>query len=174
MNKKTMYIVVAAVIIIIVVAGVGIYVLMGTGGGGGGGGTQDTYTVTNATSLQFDVNLTTSGEVGIYLFAAKNVDASDMVLRVDSNPVVSEGTTYSNLMYATNQTAYSNATSTWAVSDFATDWPTWSTQFESYKTQLINNWSGTGDYSYTDSTGDVLIYNIKVQPSLPDSLFQPS
>jgi hypothetical protein len=177
MNSKTMYILVGVLVIIIVAAGVGIYLFMGTGGeGGGNGGGEtpvDTYTVANATSLQFDVNITTSGVVGTYNFAAKNLNSSDILLRVDSNPVVSDGTIYSNIMYASNQTAYSNATGTWAVSDFATDWPTWSTEFENYKTQLTSNWSGTGDLSYTDASENaIVIFNIKVQPSLPDSLFQ--
>jgi hypothetical protein len=39
----------------------------------------------------------------------------------------------------------------------------------------MQNWSGTGDYSYTSPTGyNVVIYNIKVNPQLPDLLFQPS
>ena len=38
---------------------------------------------------------------------------------------------------------------------------------------LAANWSGTGDYTYTDSATDttIRIYNIMVNPTIDDSLF---
>ncbi len=59
MEKKMMYALVAVVVIIVVVVAVaGAYVLMNSGGGGGGG---DTYTVANATSLQYNAEVTYQG-----------------------------------------------------------------------------------------------------------------
>jgi hypothetical protein len=174
-NKNTMYIVVAVVVIIIVVVAIaGAYVLMNPGGGGGGGDGEETvYTMGNATSIQYDVNLTTAGVTGTYNFAGKNLGTTDTLLRVDANPVVSEGTVYSYIMYAANQTSYSNATGTWDVSVFATDWPTYSTQFEGYIDHNPDWKTGDSDITYTDNSGNtVVIFNIVLNPSLPDSLFQ--
>jgi hypothetical protein len=37
----------------------------------------------------------------------------------------------------------------------------------------LANWSGTGDYTYTDSVGtSYKIYNVVINPTLDDSLFQ--
>jgi hypothetical protein len=175
MNKKTMYIVVAAVIIIIVVAGVGIYVLMGTGGGGGGGGggTQDTYTVTNATSLQYNVNETTNGALVTYEFAGNNVNTSQLMLRVDI-PGGSAGN-YSYILSVSQQKAWSSTNGgAWTEDNYTNDWSTWGLAWYTYNNNLVN-WSGTGDYSYTSTTGSsITIYNITVNPTLADSLFQPS
>jgi hypothetical protein len=174
-DKKTMYIAVAALVIIIVIAGVVVYVfLYGGGGGGGGGGEEETiYTLGNATSLQYDVDLTTAGVLGTYKFAGKNLDTGDMLLRVDANPVVSEGTTYSYVMYATNQTSYTNATGTWAEGDFTTDWTTYSTMFEGYIAHDEDWTTGDGDITYTDDAGNgVKVYNIVINPTLADSVFQ--
>jgi len=172
MNSKTMYILVAALVIVIVVAGIGIYLYMGTGGGGGGGGGgENTYTVSNATSVQYSVNFTDpDGVTGIYKFSGKDI-TGNLTLRVD---IEGGGTTYSYIMNSTAEMSWANLDGTWAESDFATDWASWGTQWTTYLDKLKNNWSGTGDYSYTDADGNaILIYNISTS-SLPDSLFQHS
>jgi hypothetical protein len=175
MNKNTMYILVAVLVIIIVVAGVVVYYYYGTGGGGGGETPTTVYTMGNATSLQYTVNLTDPTGLGIYMFAGKGLGTADIWLRVDAVPVVSEGTTYSTIMYAGNQTSWTNATGTWMVSDFATDWgTTWSPQWSSYIDHNANWMAGDGDISYSDSSGnDVLIYGIAINPTLSDALFTP-
>jgi hypothetical protein len=178
MNSKTMYILVAALVIVIVVAGVGIYLFMGTGGGGGGGGGggENTYTVANATSLQFSVNETTNGALVTYEFACKNMNdlnTSSAVIRLDI-PGGAVGN-YSYILNASEQKSWSSTDNgaTWTEGSFATDWPMWGAAFNSYVTNLVN-WSGTGDYTYTDANGNSnTIYNITVNPTLPDSLFQP-
>jgi hypothetical protein len=175
MNKNTMYIAVAVVVIVIVVAGVGIYVFMGGGGGGGGGGEPETvYTMGNATSLQYTVDLTTSGVTGTYKFAGKNLGTAEIMLRVDANPVVSEGTIYSYVMYATNQTSYNNETGTWAEGNFTKDWGvTWSPQWSGYIAHNSDWKTGDNDILYTDDAGNsVKVYNIVINPTLADSVFQ--
>ena len=174
-----MYIVVAAVVIIIVVAAVAAYVFlyMPSGGENNGGGGETVYTMGNATSLQFNVNITTSdGSIGTYLYSGKNLGetSTDILLRVDAEPDISLDTTFSYIMYAANQTSYTNATGTWDVSSFATDWPTYSTLFEGYISHNENWMTGdTAPASYTDDAGNtILLYGIMINPSLDDSMFQ--
>jgi len=173
MNKNTMYIVVAVVVIVIIAAIAGAYVLMNPGGGGGGGGGNETvYNMGNATSLQFNLNLTAAdGTSGTYKFAGRNLGTATLMLRVD---VEGGGTVYSYIMFAGNQTAWNNATGTWAQSDFATDWPTWSSQFEGYVTHNKDWKTGDGDITYTDSGNSIKITGIVINPTLADSLFTPS
>lgn len=55
---------------------------------------------------------------------------------------------------------------------YTSQWNSWNSAFTGYKTSLTG-WSGVGDWTYTDSNGNtVRIYNITVNPSLADSLFQ--
>jgi hypothetical protein len=175
MNKNTIYIIVAVLVIIIVVAGVVVYYYMGTGesGGGGGGGGETVYTLGNATSVQYTVNLTDPTGVGIYTFAGRNLGTADIELRVDATPVVGYDT-YSYIMFATNQTSYNNETGTWAAGNFTQDWGvTWSGQFEGYISHNADWMTGDSNISYHDSAGnEVLVYDIMINPSLPDSLFQ--
>ena len=175
MKSKTMYILVAALVIVIVVAGVGIYLFMGTGGGGGGGGgeTQDTYTVTNATSLQFEANVTSQGATITYEWAGTNLNLTNVMLRIDL--LGGEVGNYSYILNAGNQTAWTAVNGEWTdiSSDFNAQWNAWGTQWTGHVNALAN-WSGTGDYTYTATDGSsITIYNIAINPTLSDSLFQP-
>jgi len=173
-NKNTMYIVVAALVIIIVIVGVGAYVFLGGGGGGGNGngGGETIYTMGNATSLRYTVNMTTADITGTYMFAGKNLGTGDLLLRVDANPIVDDATTYSYLFYAGNQTSYNNATGTWAQGDFTTDWATYSGMFEGYIAHNEDWMTGDGDIEYTDAGNNIKVYDIEINPTLADSLFQ--
>ena len=173
MNKKTMYIAAAVIVIVIVVAIAGAYVLMNPGGGGGGT-TETVYTMGNATSLQYNVNITTSGVVGTYMFAGKNIGTANLTLRIDATPVVGADT-YSSILSATDESAWSNATGTWATSDFATDWgQTWSPLWSGYIDHNPNWKAGDVDITYTDNSGnEIVIYGIVINPTLADSLFTP-
>jgi len=174
MNSK-MYILAAVLAIVVVVAGIAIYVFMGAGGDGNGNGNgngEDVYTMGNATSLQFNLNLTAAdGTSGIYKFAGRNLGTADLALRVD---IEGGGTVYSYVMFAGNQTAWSNETGTWAQSDFTTNWTTWSTQFTGYVAHNEDWTTGDDDITYTDSGNSITVYDIVINPTLADSLFQPS
>ena len=173
MNKNTMYGIVAAVVIVVVVAAVaGAYVLMNPGGGGGGdgggdGGGADTYVVTNATSLQFNVDETLSGITTTYnIFANKTVSTETMLrFEIAGTP---------SLVYILDggqHKVWSNATGTWNEEDFTTQWDYWSPKFEGYVDSLAH-WT-TGEYTYTAADGtSVRIYNIVVNPTLDASLFK--
>lgn len=171
-----MYILTAVVVIIIVVAGVAAYIFLYSGGDGGNGGNgnggETVYTVANATSLKFNVDITDPDNVTAkYTLAGKNLGTAEIWLRVD---IEGEGATYSYIMFAGNQTSFANLDGTWAESDFAVDWPGWSVEWTAYVTNLAS-WSGTGNYSYTDAGGNsIVISNIQVQAVLADSLFQPT
>ena len=51
-------------------------------------------------------------------------------------------------------------------------WETWNSAWQGYHDSLLD-WTGVGDWTYTTPNGDsVRIYDITINPSLPDSLFQ--
>ncbi len=171
MNKNTMYILVAVLVIVIVVAGVVVYYYLGTGGGGGGGETPTTvYTLGNATSVQFTVNSTAADVTTTIKFAGKSLDNMDLMLRAD---LETDGTVLSYVMFG-NQTSFNNETGTWAQSDFTTDWNNWNTnQFSAYRDHSPNWMTGDGDISYDEAGSAIVVYNIVINPSIPDSFFVP-
>ena len=175
MNKNTMYGIVAAVVIVVVVAAVaGAYVLMNSGGGGegnGNGNVEDVYTVENATSLQFSVDVTPAqGEASTVNYLAKNTGSSSVLLRVE----IAAGE-MGDLVYIFNgaeHKAWTNVTGTWEdiSGDFATNWDQWNPLFEGYVDSL-SHWE-SGEYTYTADNGDsVRVYGIIVNPTFDDSLF---
>jgi hypothetical protein len=176
-EKKMMYALVAVIVVIVVaVAVAGAYVLINRGGGG----SKNIYTVANATSLQFNAEVSYQGATpNLFNWAAKNVGASDMVLRLDILGGASGNYTY--IMDHGAQTAWVSSNGTWTnfSSDFTNQWNTWvgtGKQWTSDVDHLAANWSGTGDYTYTgSSTGATIrLYNIVINPTLADSLFQPN
>jgi type II secretory pathway pseudopilin PulG len=177
MEKKMMYALVVVVIIVVVVAVAGAYVLMNSGGGGG---TKNTYTVANATSLQYNAEATYQGAAPVlFNCAAKNVGATDMVLRIDV--LGGESGNYTYIMYHGDQTAWVAVNGTWTnvSSDFTNQWNTWVGTGKRWTTDvdhLATDWSGTGDYTYIGSTtgATIRIYNVAINPTLADSLFQPN
>ncbi len=73
----------------------------------------------------------------------------------------------------------SNGTWTNVSSDFTNQWNTWvgtGKQWTLNLNALETNWSGTGDYTYTTPSGNnvIRIYNVVINPTLADSLFQPN
>lgn len=156
----------AAVIVIVAIAAVGVGVYLATQSGGGG--------VANATSLQLEANVTwQSGVTVTQKWAGKNLNSTQQMLRLDL--LGGEAGNYTYIFIASNQTAWSAENGTWTnvSSTFNDLWSVWGGHW----TNLVNalaNWSGAGDYTYTASTGEsVRVYNISVNPSLADSLFQP-
>ena len=177
MNKKgiSTLVIVAIVVIIIVVAGIAAYVLYS----GGGGEPEATPTPTSsspvegATSMRFDVNATVEGAMEIDHFTAKNLGTSNVLLRVDQTDA--QGTNFIYLMNETAQTAWANFGGEWTDDSANFDAYYWSSPLigkvalDNYMAALAD-WSGTGDY-----TGDsYVIYNIVVNPTLEDSVFQPT
>jgi len=173
MNKKMMYALVSVVVIIVVVVAVaGGYVLMNGGGA--------TNNVASATSLQYKAEVTYQGATTTqFNWAAKNVGATDMQLRIDISGGASGNYTY--ILNHGNQTAWFAVNGTWTnvSSDFTNQWNTWvgtGKRWTNDLDALAKNWSGTGEYTYTDSAAGttIRIYNVVINPTLADSLFATS
>ena len=169
MNKNTMYILVAVVVIIVVVATVaGAYMLMNPGGG-------NTVKVADATSLQYDVDVTYQGTTSLSKFAAKNLGASDMMLRIDL--LGGDQGNYTYILNSEDKTVWLALNGNWT--DASTTYNDLMATGglgaqNTVHTDALANWSGTGDYTYTDSVGtSYKIYNVAINPTLDDSLFQP-
>lgn len=170
MNKKMMYALVSVVVIIIVVAVAGAYVLMNSGGGSG---VKNTYTVTNATSLQYDVDVTDQGTTSLSEFAGKNLGTSDVMLRIDMSGVGQAN--YTTVVNGVDQTAWRSTNGNWAdvSTTYNTIWEIGCGKQWSNNVDALANWIGTGDCTYTDSVGtSYRIYNVVINPTLADSLFQ--
>ncbi len=88
MNKKTMYLIVAVLVIVIIIAGAAAYLLSNNGGGGGTTPTPTPSatpvpTVVGASTLQLNVNETGSAGTVTYMFSAKNLNTTTLVVRMD-------------------------------------------------------------------------------------------
>jgi outer membrane lipoprotein-sorting protein len=172
MNKKTMYGIVAAIVIVVVVIAVaGAYVLMNNGGGAG-----NSANVASATSLQYTISATNSSGAsqGSYVFYAKDAGTSNMKMRIEFTNA--DGATAIYIVNGAEQKAWVSNNGVWAdvSTSYSTVWDSWNSQWTAYKNSL-SAWSGTGDYVYTDSSGNsVKISNISVNPTLDDSLFSHS
>jgi hypothetical protein len=168
----------AAVIVIVAIAAVGVGVYLATqggGGGGGGGGTKNTYTVANATSLQIEGNETSAKGKVTFKWAVKNLNSTQQMMRIDLWG--GEAGNYSYIFLASNKTVWSAANGTWtdSSSSFNDLWSVFGAHWTSLVNELIANWSGSGEYTFTAPwEASETIYYVGVNPSLADSLFQPS
>jgi hypothetical protein len=180
MNKKGVsWVLIGIVIVAVVVVGVVVYWAM-TSGGGGGGTTptpSPSPNVAGATSLGIKVNATINGVSEEYAFTAKNLGTSDILLRVDE--IDAQGNTFVYVYNQTAQTLWIQYGGAWTDSsaDFALYWNGANsevighTALGTYMTNLAN-WTGSGDYSYTSNGNSYLIFDIDVNPTVQDSLFQ--
>jgi hypothetical protein len=132
--------------------------------------------VAGATSLQFTSTMTnsTGHSIGTYTYYAKNAGTSNLMIRIEySDP---SGDNFIYIVNGALQQAWVQTGGQWTdlSSAYSSQWSTWNTAFTGYQNSLAN-WAGVGDYTYTSPNGDtVRIYNISVNPSLADSLFQHS
>jgi hypothetical protein len=131
--------------------------------------------IQQASSLKFSMSSTGTSESYAYTLEAKNIGTQDMMLRVEGTlPGVSQNVIY--IINGVQQKAWMYSNGQWIdiSSTYSDQWSTWTSLFNRYVSDL-SNWSGEGDYSYTNpSTGETLrIYDIQVNPQLPDSAFAP-
>jgi len=170
MNKKTIYAVVAVLVIIIVV-GVAAAMLLNNGNGGTTNPTTSPTPTPNsvgtATTLTFSANVTNAGQTTEYKWSGRDIHANNITVRVDFD-------VYSYILDAGQQKSWSSADSgaTWTQGVYADDWPFWNDQWSQNVDALIGHWSGSGDYTYTDTLGEtVKLFNVVVNPTIPDSTF---
>jgi hypothetical protein len=179
MNKKAVsWVLIGIVVVAVIVVGVVAYWLMTSGGEEGEENGEEVPDVAGATSLGFKVNATIGGTNELYAFTAKNLGTSEIMLRVDETDA--EGTEFIYVYNQTAQTAWASIAGDWM--DVSTEFDSyWSgensaivgyTAFDGYKTELATNWSGTGDHDYTSGEDTFHIYDIIVNPTVEDSLFQ--
>jgi hypothetical protein len=174
MNKKgiSALVIVAIVVIAVVVIGVAAYYVLSSGGGEETPTPTPSSPVEGATSMRFDVNATVEGAKEIDRFTVKNLGTSDILLRVDQTDA--QGNNFVYIMNETAQSVYADFGA--GFDDYSSDWTTYwdntligNVGLNTYMTALAN-WSGTGDY-----TGDsYVIYDIVVNPDIPDSAFEPT
>jgi hypothetical protein len=165
-----------AVVAVVAVVAVAVGVYLATRGGGGGGTTTG---VAEASSLRFSVDLTPlySVHTKTYKFMIKNIGASNMMMHIEVT------STEGNFVYIVNgaqQKAWEYANGEWTdlSNSFSAQWNSWNSTWTDYRDYLLGKggigvWPGSGDWTYTaEDNSAVRIYNITVNPSLADSLFQ--
>jgi hypothetical protein len=82
---------------------------------------------------------------------------------------------YSYLLDTSQEKSWSSTNNgdTWTAStDFVGDWTAWGGQWSGY-TDNLTHWNGSdAQYSYTNSAGEaIVLFNIVVNPTIPDSTF---
>jgi hypothetical protein len=171
LNKKTMYIIVAVLVIVIVIAGVAVYLLSNNGNNGTTNPTPSPTPTTNgvatASTLTYSANVTNAGQTTEYKWSGKDIHGNNIVIRTDFD-------VYSYILDSSQQKSWSSADSsaTWTAGVYADDWPFWHDQWSQNVDALVSHWSGSGDYTYTDTLGEtVTLFNIVVNPTIPDSTF---
>ena len=187
MNRKGISILVIVVIVVAVLVVVGVVAYWaissggeGDGGGNGGGnnGGDDAgaaVDVSEASSLRFSVEVTSAGmDPEEYTYMIKNAGTSSLMMRIEMVSPSNENWIY--IINGVQQKVWVHSEGEWMdFSDlYPSYWNTWNSAWEGYRTSLLG-WNGVGDWSYTTPNGDsVRIYEITVNPSLADSLFEHS
>ncbi len=170
--NKTIYALIAAMIIVVAVPSS--YFLFNSRKLEGGGGN----IVANAASLQYNAEVKNVGWTRqVYTVSAKNVNAPNMMLRVEFSADTGANVTW--ILNHGTDTAWLEMYGNWTdiSRDFANQWKSFVGENSRWTTDvghLVNDWSGTGDCNYVNSTtGEtVTVYNVTVNPTLADSLFQ--
>jgi hypothetical protein len=132
--------------------------------------TPATTDISDASSLQYSVSLTESGVLeATYTFMGKNIGTDDFAMRIDYTD--EDGDTTFIFNGATNK-AWTYSGDEWVdISDYYTaQWDIWDNIWTGYTNNLAA-WAGTGDYTYSDGSTSVTIYDIAINPTLDDSLF---
>jgi hypothetical protein len=134
------------------------------------GGT--TVDVSGASSLKFKVIMDPADGDNIdYTYNIKNAGTSSLMMRIEMQTA---GESFIYIINGDQEKVWMYSDGEWM--DFSemypTYWETWNSAWQGYHDTLID-WTGVGDWTYTTPTGDsVRIYDITINPSLPDSLFQ--
>ncbi|MCW3983016.1 MAG: hypothetical protein NWE96_03370 [Candidatus Bathyarchaeota archaeon] len=125
--------------------------------------------VSGANSLQFKVRLTENGQVkGTYTYMGKSIGTDNFSMRIEYTDADGD---YIYIFNGATKKAWTYDKEWVDISDYyASQWSIWDNLWKGYTTSLAS-WAGTGDYTYTDGTTTVRIYDISINPTLDDSLF---
>lgn len=178
-----MYSIIAVIIVVIVVAAAGVSLY----GGNNNNSTSSTPTptatptataapenVTGASTLQFNVNDTSSSGTSTYQFTGANLGTSNMTVRLD---LTRGASTYTFILNAGSRQSWESVNgAAYTSGNFTSDWINYGGLWSTYYNELSTNWNGSGTtHAYTASSGDsILIFNINCNPTLPASTFQTS
>lgn len=137
---------------------------------GDGGGTE--VDVGGASSMQFKVSVDPADAESVeYEYMIKNAGTSSLMMRIEME---SAGEEFIYIINGAQETVWICSDGEWMEFSelYQSYWETWNSAWQGYQTSLLD-WTGYGDWSYTTPNGDsVRIYDINVNPSLSDSLFQ--
>jgi hypothetical protein len=129
--------------------------------------------IAGARSLQFSVTITDNETtLGDYTYMAKNVGTSNMTIRIETTNTQNQSVIY--IVDGAQKKAWYYSNGQWRdLSDaFNTQWTMWSLRLMEY-TDNLEGWT-SGDWTYINTNEEMVrVYNIVVNPSLADSLFQP-
>ena len=190
MDKKILIAII--IVAILAVSSIAAYVVLSRDGGSDGsednggttenGGTENGGTTENgggtevdvggASSMQFKVSVDPADEESVeYEYMIKNAGTSSLMMRVEME---SAGEEFIYIINGAQEKVWICSDGEWMEFSelYQTYWEMWNTAWQGYHTSLLD-WTGYGDWSYTTPDGDsVRIYDIHVNPSLSDSLFQ--
>ena len=128
--------------------------------------------VGSASSMQFKVSIDSADSESVeYEYMIKNAGTSNLMMRIEMKSAVEE---FIYIINGAQEKVWMSSDGEWIEFSelFPTYWETWNTAWQGYQTSLLD-WTGYGEWSYTTPDGDsVRIYDINVNPSLSDSLFQ--
>ncbi len=128
--------------------------------------------IATANSVKFSVSLTENGTTRTYTYQGKNAGSNSFMMRID----YTEGSDSTIFIFNEVQhKAWTYAGGAWVdiSSYFDSQFTTWDNLWNSYITSLTA-WTGSGDYSYTQGGQTIRIFDIQVNPTLADSLFEHS
>ena len=127
-----------------------------------------------ANSLQFSVDIVDGSEsANTLIYSSKNINSPDFMVRIKIL------TTEGEIIYVINeaqQKVWTKIFDKWTESisnEFSSELDLMNSWVEGYIESLVD-WSGEDDWTYTEDDMTYKIYDIVVNPSLADSLFEPN
>ena len=127
--------------------------------------------VNNASSLKYTVTMTESGSrVFTYTLWGKNAGTSNFMMRIE---YLDDDTHEIYIINGVLQKAWSFQNGEWQDDSaiYSTQLYVWNGLYQGYNSRLAA-WNGNSDYSYSVGPDTWRIYDIAVNPTLEDSLFE--
>lgn len=132
--------------------------------------------ITSASSIEFKIDLETP-ETGksTTRYRARNLDATPD-FRIDTTM---GGQEFSYILNGSEEKGWVYSNGKWTEFtempgfDWDTYWNQYHSSYEEYSNELAEGWTG-GDYEWSSGGYSYKLYDIEVNPSLSDSIFQPN
>ncbi len=133
--------------------------------------------VGTASSIDFTITVEpTGGETSTYRYRARNLGTSSLDIRVD---YTTQGIAISYILKGSSQEGWIYMNGVWypfaeVLYNFSEWWDIYSDSLEEYQGYLAEEWAQQQEWTYTvPGVGTVTYSNITINPTLPDSVFQP-